>query len=190
MPLEDLFHELQARSAEISRDSPRSGAEMRFPSHEAPAGGGSSLQARLSGASSPTASRSPSSRRDHRLPRPRPRPLHHQRRARPSACRPSSGRSRASGWSATRRRSTSRVQLAALDLPEITQDRPRSPRDHQRSPEITRDHPRPPRDAGYDDLGYLLQMNAAERAAVAEGVGMKPGHAGKFVKHGFEAPVA
>ena len=33
-------------------------------------------------------------------------------------------------------------------------------------------------------------MNAAERTAVAEGVGMKPGHAGKFVKHGFEAPVA
>ena len=60
VPLEELFHELQARFAEISRDSPRSGAEMRFPSHEAPAGGGSSLQARLSGASSPTASRSPS----------------------------------------------------------------------------------------------------------------------------------
>ena len=138
MPLEELFHELQARSAEISRDSPRSGAEMRFPSHEAPAGGGSSLQARLSGASSPTASRSPSSRRGHRLPRPRPRLLHHQRRARPSACRPSSGRSRASGWSATRRRSTSRGATCGARL---ARDHPRSPRDHQRSPEITRDHP-------------------------------------------------
>ena len=180
VPLEELFHELQARFAEISRDSPRSGAEMRFPSHEAPAGGGSSLQARLSGASSPTASRSPSSRRGHRLPRPRPRLLHHQRRARPSACRPSSGRSRASGWSATRRRSTSRGAICGARLA----------RDHPRSPEITRDHPEITPRRRFDDLGYLLQMNAAERAAVAEGVGMKPGHAGKFVKHGFEAPVA
>ena len=33
------------------------------------------------------------------------------------------------------------VQPAALDLPEITRARQRSPRDHRRSPEITRDHP-------------------------------------------------
>ncbi|EOD24120.1 hypothetical protein EMIHUDRAFT_238946 [Emiliania huxleyi CCMP1516] len=39
---------------------------------------------------------------------------------------------------------------------------------------------------GYDDLRYLRTMDAAERATVAESVGMKQGHANKFVKFAFE----
>jgi len=39
---------------------------------------------------------------------------------------------------------------------------------------------------GYDDLRYLRTMDAAERATVAESVGMKQGHADKFVKFAFE----
>ena len=39
---------------------------------------------------------------------------------------------------------------------------------------------------GYDDLRYLRTMDAAERATVAESVGMKQGHAGKFVKFALE----
>ena len=31
-------------------------------------------------------------------------------------------------------------------------------------------------------------MDAVERADVAKAIGMRPGHAGKFVKHGFERP--
>ena len=39
---------------------------------------------------------------------------------------------------------------------------------------------------GYDDLRYLRTMDAAERATVAESVGMKQGHASKFVKFALE----
>ncbi|EOD39995.1 hypothetical protein EMIHUDRAFT_223217 [Emiliania huxleyi CCMP1516] len=35
---------------------------------------------------------------------------------------------------------------------------------------------------GYDDLNYILEMDAAERKTVAEATGMRPGHAAKFVK--------
>ncbi|EOD08038.1 hypothetical protein EMIHUDRAFT_125016 [Emiliania huxleyi CCMP1516] len=41
---------------------------------------------------------------------------------------------------------------------------------------------------GYDDLEFLRGMDAVERADVAKAIGMRPGHAGKFVKHGFERP--
>lgn len=36
-------------------------------------------------------------------------------------------------------------------------------------------------EAGYDDLGYLHQLNAASLAEVADDVGMKPGHRRKSV---------
>ena len=36
-------------------------------------------------------------------------------------------------------------------------------------------------DIGYDDLAYLLHLNAARLGEVAEEVGMKPGHRRKFV---------
>ena len=38
---------------------------------------------------------------------------------------------------------------------------------------------------GYDDLNYILEMDAAERKTVAEATGMRPGHAAKFVKCGL-----
>ena len=41
---------------------------------------------------------------------------------------------------------------------------------------------------GYDDIAFLRGMDAAERADVAKETGMKPGHAGRFVKFGFELP--
>ena len=43
-------------------------------------------------------------------------------------------------------------------------------------------------DEGFDDIEFLGSMDAAERAEVAEAAEMKPGHAAKFVKHGFERP--
>ena len=36
---------------------------------------------------------------------------------------------------------------------------------------------------GYDDLRWLCDAGAAQLRAVAEGVGMKPGHARKFVDY-------
>ena len=45
-------------------------------------------------------------------------------------------------------------------------------------------------DLGYDDLRYLLGMDAAERAQVAESVAMKRGHAEKFARWGFSIPIA
>ena len=38
---------------------------------------------------------------------------------------------------------------------------------------------------GYDDLGYILSLNAAERATLAETVAMLPGHALKFCRWGL-----
>ena len=41
---------------------------------------------------------------------------------------------------------------------------------------------------GYDDIAFLRGLDAAERADVAKETGMKPGHAGRFVKFGFAPP--
>ncbi|EOD41376.1 hypothetical protein EMIHUDRAFT_199717 [Emiliania huxleyi CCMP1516] len=41
---------------------------------------------------------------------------------------------------------------------------------------------------GYDDISFLRGLDAAERADVAKETGMKPGHAGRFVKFGFAPP--
>ena len=37
-------------------------------------------------------------------------------------------------------------------------------------------------DLGYDDLAYLCQLSAPKRQEVAQEVGLKPGHARKFVE--------
>ena len=35
--------------------------------------------------------------------------------------------------------------------------------------------------AGYDDWGWLLEVNEADQAAAADAVGMKPGHKHKLL---------